>query len=172
MSRELAQFLNRERIDPETARRLKSSLDSEFVSSPIRYFRARRALFIAGPTEPLIIRISGFGEPFQARELICCNIENPEDLEVSIDSCEMLFQSAIDPGILYQMGGMFSVSGQKRSDLARELDSPSRVLAELPRRDPDVVQIDERTFRQTGTVSIRGPFFLLILDSQTGAARR
>lgn len=117
------------------------------------------------------IRISGFGEPFQSRQLTCCNIDNPEDLEVSMDSCEMLFFSARDPGVLYLKEGMCSVSGPKRSDLAREIDRPARLLDELPRRDPDVVRMDERTFRQTGTISIQSPFTLVILDGQPGAAK-
>lgn len=173
MQGELAQFLNREKIDPEIAGRLKSCLDDVFIFSPIRYFQTRKASFIAGASsEPLTIRISGFGEPFQSRQLSCCNIDNPEDLEVIIDSCEMLFLSAKDPGILYLKGGMCSVSGPKRSDLAKELDSSARVLEELPRRDPDVVKIGERTFRQTGTISIQSSFFLVILDGQPGAAGR
>ena len=173
MPRELTQFLNREKIDPEIAERLKSCLDDVFVSSSIRYFQTRKVSFIAGAAaEPLIIRISGFGESFQARQLSCCNIDNPEDLEVIIDSCEMLFLSAKDPGILYLKGGMCSVSGPKRSDLAKELDRPARVLEELPRRDPDVVKIGERTFRQTGTIFIQSSFFLAILDDQPGAAGR
>ena len=117
------------------------------------------------------IRISGFSEPFQSKQLTCCNIDNPEDLEVSMDPCGMLFLSARDPGILYLKEGMCSVSGLKRSDLAKEIDRPVGILDELPRRDPDVVRMDERTFRQTGTISIQSPFTLVILDGLPGAAK-
>ena len=168
---ELRQLPNLEGIDPETARRLQSCLDCEFACTPVRYFRTRKATFLASSIEPLSIRISGFGEPFQFRQLTCCNIDNPEDLEVSMDSCEMLFFSARDPGVLYLKEGMCSVSGPKRSDLAREIDRPARLLDELPRRDPDVVRMDERTFRQTGTISSQSPFTLVILDGQPGAAK-
>jgi len=34
----------------------------------------------------------------------------------------------------------------------------------LPRRDPDIVQIDQKIFRQTGTVHISGPFYIVILE--------
>ena len=88
-----------------------------------------------------------------------------------MDSCEMLFLPARDPGVLYLKGGMCTISGPKRSDLAREIDRPARLLDELPRRDPDVVRMDERTFRQTGTISIQSPFTLVILDGQPGAAK-
>ncbi|GAB6267208.1 MAG: hypothetical protein STSR0001_26590 [Methanothrix sp.] len=162
---------NLEGIDAETAKRLQSCLDCEFACSPLRYFLTRKATFLACSKKPLSIRISGFSEPFQSRQLTCCNIDNPEDLEVSMDSCEMLFLPARDPGVLYLKEGMCSVSGPKRSDLAREIDRPARLLDELPRRDPDVVRMDERTFRQTGTISIQSPFTLVILDGQPGAAK-
>ncbi len=168
---ELRQLPNLEGIDAETAKRLQSCLDCEFACSPLRYFLTRKATFLACSKKPLSIRISGFSEPFQSRQLTCCNIDNPEDLEVSMDSCEMLFLPARDPGVLYLKEGMCSVSGPKRSDLAREIDRPARLLDELPRRDPDVVRMDERTFRQTGTISIQSPFTLVILDGQPGAAK-
>ena len=168
---ELRLLPNLEGIDAETAKRLQSCLDCEFACSPLRYFLTRKATFLACSKKPLSIRISGFSEPFQSRQLTCCNIDNPEDLEVSLDSCEMLFLSTRDPGILYLKGGMCTVSGPKRSDLAKEIDRPARVLDELPRRDPDVVRMDERTFRQTGTISIQSPFTLVILDGQPGAAK-
>ena len=160
---ELRLLPNLEGIDAETAKRLQSCLDCEFACSPLRYFLTRKATFLACSKKPLSIRISGFSEPFQSRQLTCCNIDNPEDLEVSMDSCEMLFLPARDPGILYLKGGMCSVSGPKRSDLAREIDRPARVLDELPRRDPDVVRMDERTFRQTGTISVQSPFTLSLI---------
>ncbi|WP_461460331.1 hypothetical protein [Methanothrix sp.] len=168
---ELRLLPNLEGIDAETAKRLQSCLDCEFACSPLRYFLTRKATFLACSKKPLSIRISGFSEPFQSRQLTCCNIDNPEDLEVSMDSCEMLFLPARDPGVLYLKEGMCSVSGPKRSDLAREIDRPARLLDELPRRDPDVVRMDERTFRQTGTISIQSPFTLVILDGQPGAAK-
>lgn len=168
---ELRLLPNLEGIDAETAKRLQSCLDCEFACSPLRYFLTGKATFLACSKKPLSIRISGFSEPFQSRQLTCCNIDNPEDLEVSMDSCEMLFLPARDPGVLYLKEGMCSVSGPKRSDLAREIDRPARLLDELPRRDPDVVRMDERTFRQTGTISIQSPFTLVILDGQPGAAK-
>ena len=38
-------------------------------------------------------------------------------------------------------------------------------------REQAVVRMDERTFRQTGTISIQSPFTLVILDGQPGAAK-
>lgn len=164
MQQKLKEIADLKNIDQENARRLESCLDSQFVSCPIRYFRARKAIFIAGASEPLSIRISGFGQPFLAKELICCNTDNPEELEVSVEYCDLFFQSAKDPDILYLNEGMTSISGPKRSELDRELDQPAQLLKALPRRDPDVVQIDGRVFRQTGTVCIRSAFYLVILE--------
>ena len=166
MQQELTQLRNLEEIDPETARRLQQCLGFQFVSCPIRYFRARKAIFIAAASKPLSIRISGFGELFQGERLTCCNIDNPEDLEISIDSCDLLIQSARDPDILYVKDSMASISGKKSSNLAKGLDNPAKVLQSLPKRDPDLVQIDERIFRQTGTVYIQSPFYFVILERQ------
>lgn len=164
MQQKLTKIADLKNIDQENARRLKSCLDSQFVSCPIRYFRARKAIFIAGASEPLSIRISGFGQPFQAKELICCNTDNPEELEVSVECCDQLFQSTKDSDILYVNEGMTSISGPKRSELDRELDQPAQILNALPRRDPDMVQIDEQVLHQTGTVSVRSAFYLVILE--------
>lgn len=164
MRQEFMRIAELENIDQETLKRLESSFDSPFASSPLRYFRTRKAVFIAEDTTSLCIKISGFGETFQARQLVCCNIDNPEDLEVSMDSCQMLFQSVIDPGILYLKDGTSTISGPKHSVISRELDQKARVLQTLPRRDPDVVKIDQRIFRQTGTVCVQSPFYLVILE--------
>lgn len=164
MQKKLAEIADRQNIDQVTAWRLQSCLDSRFASCPIRYFRTRKARFVAADSSPLCIKISGFAEPFQAEQLVCCNITNPEDLEVHIFSCEMLSQSATDPGILYLKNGTSTITGPKRSDLSRELDQEARVLEALPRRDPDVVKIDQRVFRQTGTVCVQSPVCLVILE--------
>lgn len=164
MQQKLTEIADLKNIDQENARRLELCLDSQFVSCPIRYFKARKAILIAGASEPLSIRISGFGQPFQAKELICCNTDNPEDLEVSVDCCDLLLQSTKDPDILYLNEGTTSISGPKNSELDRELDQPAQILKALPRRDPDVVQIDGMVLHQTGTVCIQSAFYLVILE--------
>jgi len=164
MRQEFMRMADGENIDQETLKRLELSFDSQFASCPLRYFRTRKAVFVAGDTTSLSIRISGFGETFQARQLVCCNIDNPEDLEVSMDSCQMLLQSVIDPGILYLKAGTSTISGPRYSDLSHEIDQEARVLETLPRRDPDMVQIDQRIFRQTGTVYVQSPFYMAILE--------
>jgi len=164
MQKKLAEIADRQNIDQETAGRLQSFMDFKLASCPIRYFRTRKIMILAADTIPLCIKISGFAEPFQARQLVCCNIDNPEDLDVHILSCEMLLQSEIDPGILYLKNGTSIITGLKRSDLCRELDQEARVLESLPRRDPDVVKIDQMVFRQTGTVCVHSPLYLVILE--------
>ena len=139
-------------------------MDSEFKSSPIRYFDARKATIVAGAGEPLSIRISGFGESFKGRQLTCSNTDNPENLEVSMEESDMVLQSAKDPDILYVKGGVTSITGPKYSDVAKDLDTPAEALKILPRKDPDIVQIDNRIYRQTGTVYISSPFYVVILD--------
>ena len=164
MQQELMEIVKQGQIDQETVRRLAASMDSEFKSSPIRYFNARKVIVVAGTSELLSIRISGFGESFKGRELTCSNIDNPENLEVSMAESEMVFQSAKDPELLYVKGGETSITGPKYSDVAKDLDTSAEVLKILPRKDPDVVQIDDKVYRQTGTVYISGPLYVVILE--------
>jgi len=163
MLQELMEIAKHVQIDQETSTRLEACMDSEFKSSPIRCFISRKAIVVAAAGEPLSIRISGFGESFKGSQLACSNIDNPENLEVNMQESEMVLQSTIDPGILY-IKGITSISGPKYSDVAKDLDTPAEALNILPRIDPDIVQIDQKIFRQTGTVHIRGPFYVVILE--------
>lgn len=164
MQQELVEIVKQGQIDQETARRLAASLDSEFKSSPIRYFSARKVIVIAGTGELLSIRISGFGESFKGRQLTCSNIDSPENLEVSMAESGMVLQSAKDPEVLYVGGGETSITGLKCSDVAKDLDTPAEMLKVLPRKDPDIVQIDNDVYRQTGTVYISAPSYVVILE--------
>jgi hypothetical protein len=164
MKQELIEIAKQGQIDPETARRLEECMDSEFKSSPIRYVSARKVIIAAGASELLSIRISGFGESFKGRQLTCSNIDNPEDLEVSMAESDMVLQSAKDPDVLYVQGGETSITGPKYSDVTKDLDTPAEVLEILPRTDPDIVQIDNRIYRQTGTVYISSPFYIVTLE--------
>jgi hypothetical protein len=164
MKQELIEIVRSDQIDQETARRLATCIDSEFKSSPIRYFRTRKVIIAAATNELLSIRISGFGESFRGRQLTCRNVDNPENLEVSMAESEMVLQSANDPDVLYVKGGETSITGPKYSDVKKDLDTPSEVLKSLPRKDPDIVQIDNRIYRQTGTVYINGSSYVVILE--------
>lgn len=163
MRQELIEIVSQGQIDPETARRLAACMDFEFKSSPIRYFSARKAIIVAAGAL-LSIRISGFGESFKGRQLTCSNTDNPENLEVVMAESDMVFQSARDPDLLYVNGGETSITGPKYSDVTKDLDTRSEVLKILPRKDPDIVQIDNLVYRQTGTVYISGPFYAVILE--------
>jgi len=164
MKQELIEIAKQGQIDPETARRLAACMDAEFKHSPIRYFVSRKVIMVAGASELLSIRISGFGESFKGRQLTCSNVDNPEDLDVSLAESDMVFQSCKDPDVIYVKGGETSITGPKHSDVAKDLDTPAEVLKILPRTDPDMVQIDNRIYRQTGTVYISSPFYVVILE--------
>ena len=164
MQQKLMEIVKQGQIDQETAGRLAACVDSEFKSSPIRYFSSRKVIVVAGTSELLSIRISGFGESFKGRQFTCSNIDNPENLEVSMTESEMIFQSAKDPEVLYVKGGEASITGPKYSDVTKDLDTSAEVLKILPRKDPDIVQIDNKVYRQTGTVYISGPFNVVILE--------
>ena len=164
MLQELMEIAKGVQIDQETSIRLEACMDSEFKLSSIRCFIARKAIIVAAAGTPLSIRISGFGDSFKGSILTCSNIDNPENLEVSMQESEMVLQSAKDPDILYVKGGITTISGPKYSDVAKDLDTPAEALKILPRRDPDIVQIDQKIFRQTGTVHIIGPFYVVILE--------
>jgi hypothetical protein len=164
MQQELMEIVKQGQIDQETARRLAACMDSEFRSSPILYFGARKVIIVAGTNEFLSIRISGFGESFNGRQLTCSNIDNPENLEVNMAECEMVLQSAKDPKVFYVKGGETSITGPKYSDVTKDLDTSADVMKMIPRRDPDIVQLDNRVYRQTGTVLISGPSYVVFLE--------
>ena len=164
MKQELIEIAKQGQIDQETARRLAACMDFEFKSSPIRYFAARKVIIVAGASELLSIRISGFGKSFKGRQLTCSNVDNPENLEVSMAGSGMILQSAKDPDVLYVTGGETSTTGPKYSDVTKDLDTPAEALKTLPRTDPDIVKIDNRIYRQTGTVYINSPFYVVVLE--------
>ena len=95
---------------------------------------------------------------------MCCNTDNLEDLEISMKDCEQVFQSAADPDIFYVNGGTTELSGLKTSSLPKDLDSPASVMKELPRRDPDIVKIDDKAYYQTGTVYVQDSLYIVILE--------
>jgi hypothetical protein len=163
MKQKLMEIANQGQIDPETARRLAACMDSEFKHSPIRCFVSRKVIILSGAGELLSIRISGFGESFMGRALTCSNVDNPENLEVSLAESDMVFQSSKDPDVFYVKGGETSITGLKYSDATKDLDTPAEVLRTLLRTDPDIVQIENRIYRQTGTVYISSPFYVVIL---------
>lgn len=140
MQQELIEIVKQGQIDQEATRRLAACMNSEFKSSPIRYFSARKVVVIAGTNELLSIRISGFGESFKGRQLTCININNPENLELSMAEGGMVSQSSKDPGVLYVKDGKASITGPKYPDVAKDLDAPAEVLKTLPRKDPDIVK--------------------------------
>jgi len=164
MQQDLMEIVKQGQINQETVRRLATCMDFEFKSSPIRYFGARMVIIVTGTSKLLSIRISGFGESFKGRQLTCSNIDNPENLEVSMAESEMVLQSAKDPDVLYVKGGETSITGPKYSDVTKDLDTSAEVLKILPRKDPDIVQIDNRIYRQMGTVYTSGPFYVVILE--------
>lgn len=164
MRQELIEIASQGQIEPETARRLAACMDFEFKSSPVRYFGARKAIIVAGTGELLSIRISGFGQSFKGRQVTCSNTDNTENLEVCMAESDMVLQSARDPDLLYVKGGETSITGPKYSDVTKDLDTRAEVLKILPRKDPDIVQIDNLIYRQTGTVYISGPSYLVILE--------
>jgi hypothetical protein len=163
MQQDLMEIVKQGQINQETLRRLTACMEFEFKSSPIRYFCARKVIIVAGANELLSIRIFGFRESFKGRQLTCCNVHNPENLEVGITDSKMVLQSAKDPDILYVKGGETSITGSKYSDVTKDLDTLAEVFKILPRKDPDIVQIDDKVYRQTGTVYISGPFYVVIL---------
>ena len=134
MKQELREIARQGQIDQETAGRLETCMDFEFKSSPIRYFGARKVIIVAGASELLSIRISGFSEPFQGRQLTCSNVDNPENLEVSMAESEMVFQSAKDPDILYVKGGETSITGPKCSYVTKDLDTRAEALKILAKK--------------------------------------
>jgi hypothetical protein len=164
MKQDFTALAHMDKIDERTRQRLQPCLTSGFAPSAVRYFRARKATLLSSSSDLLSVRISGFGESFRGSQIVCCNTDNLEDLEISMTDCEQVFQSAADADIFYVKGGTTELSGLKTSSLAKDLDSPASVMKELPRRDPDIVKIDDKAYYQTGTVYVQASLYIVILE--------
>jgi hypothetical protein len=158
----LTKIVERGQIDPKLAKRLAACMDSKYRPASIRYVEARNMAVIAG-SELLSIMIIGFGQPFEGRQLICCNKDNPEPLETDMGN-GAVFQSIKDPDIFYVAGGQISITGLKNSDVTKDLDAPAQTLNILPKKDPDVVRIDDKEYRQTGTVCVRNAHCFVVIE--------
>jgi hypothetical protein len=76
----------------------------------------------------------------------------------------MVFQSNKDPKVFYIKGGETEITGPKYSEVTKDLEPLAEVMKILPRKDPDIVKIDNRVYHQTGTVHIRGPHYFVCLE--------
>lgn len=136
----------------------------EFNPVTLGTVTARRAVFIAGGEEPLTVRISGLAEPIQGRVLSVENTNNPADLQISLMQGSGLLRSNSDKGVLFIPNSETGVSAPRSFKDLEDLEkTKGKVLNRIPKQDPDVVKLDGKVFRQTGSICVRGGAVLLIL---------
>lgn len=122
----------------------------EFKPTEVREFRARQ---IGITAKKLTLSISGREKPIQGHTLVSQNYpDNPKPLVVTITEGTVL--QSRDPRSLFIPEGKITISGEKEFPEIEKLHTTKGELRPLPVRDPDLTEINGRTFRQTGTLQI------------------
>lgn len=120
-------------------------------SVEVREYMARA---IEIDAEQMSVSISGRKNPVAGRHLHSENNKNQNPLEIKITEGNVL-QPIGKPEVLVVPEGTISISGEKEfKDLSR-FQKKEGELPQLPIRDPDLTEIDGRTFRQTGTIQVK-----------------
>ncbi len=120
-------------------------------SVEVREYEARAVEIYA---EQMSANISGRKNPVIGKHLHSENNKNQNPLEIKITEGDV-FQPVGKPEVLVVPEGTISISGQKEfKDLSR-FQKKEGELPQLPIRDPDLTEIDGRTFRQTGTIQVK-----------------
>lgn len=124
----------------------------EAVLQDIKEFKSR-AIEISA--EKMIVNISGREMPVEGHVLYSENNKNPNPVEITVTD-GLVFQSKKDPRILVIPEGIVEISAKKEIP---EQGALYRKKGEIPIvpvvRDPDLTEIDGRTFRQTGTLQVK-----------------
>jgi hypothetical protein len=123
-----------------------------FNATMQRVFSARRVEIIAPETTE--VRIAGKPDSVVGNNITIENISNPEKLNIRIEA-DKGDLSAKNGETLYLEKGTVSISGIKNFPPGDLLKSKKELeLKPIPVLDPDLVVVDGKEFRQTGTVRI------------------
>lgn len=116
-----------------------------------REFNTRTADITA---DRIMVEIGGrLLEPVEGYSLHVENNKNPKPLKVSITNGDVFREKS---GVLViPKEGAIEISGEKEFDDLKRFEKSQGELPFLPVFDPDLVTIDQRTFRQTGTLYVK-----------------
>lgn len=103
-------------------------------------------------TEQLTVRMGGRESSIVGFYLMSKNTTNPKPLEIVVEEGDV-FQS--DNKTFFIPQGTVSISGEKIFEALEKLKKSKGELKPLPIRDPDITEIDGKTFYQTGTLKVK-----------------
>lgn len=116
----------------------------------LRVFEAR---IVDIKAEKMTVSVSGREKPETGNHLRAENNRNPKMLEINITSGDVL-QNSEDSDIIIVPSGTIIISGEKTFSELQDFQKKEGDLPQLPVRDPDLVQVDGRTFRQVGSLQL------------------
>lgn len=103
-------------------------------------------------SDKMAVDISGKNGSIEGYTLHVENKNNPIPLNIKITEGDVFRSKS---GVLVIPKGIIEISGEKKFDDLNRFQQSKGELQPLPIRDPDLVQIDQRTFRQTGTIYVK-----------------
>ncbi len=124
-------------------------LEEEFQPTDERYFESRIVEIKADLIE---LKIEGKEGVVIGKEMHIENTDNPNHLSIVIEDGEPTI-SVKDDNVLHIFSGNISITSEKDFEPLRELKKKKELKKKV--RDPDVVIIEGRTYRQTGTLHLR-----------------
>lgn len=138
--KQLIKEMEGEKIGVETLRSLE-----------VREYKAQAVEIDA---EQMSVNISGRKNPVIGRHLHSENNKNQNPLEIKITEGDV-FQPVGKSGILVVPEGTISIRSEREFKDLSLFQKREGELPQLPIRDPDLTEIDGRTFRQTGTIQVK-----------------
>lgn len=136
----------KEMVTPE-----EKNLISEKMLTPVelREFNVRAADITA---DRIMIEIGGRQKPVEGYSLHIENNKNPKPLKINITKGDVFERSGL---LFIPKEATIEISGEKEFDDLMRLEKSKGELTYLPVFDPDLVTIDQRTFKQTGTLYVK-----------------
>lgn len=123
--------------------------EEKFKRTDDRYFESRIVQIKADSIE---LKIEGKENAATGREMRIENTDNPNPLSIMIEDGVPTISIA-DENVLHVSSGDISITSEKDFEPLRELKKKKELKRKV--RDPDVVRIDGRIYRQTGTLHLR-----------------
>lgn len=109
-------------------------------------FEARCVDIIADSLE---VSIGGKDKPIIGTTLYADNTDNPSPLQITVEDGKVMRSE----NILHIPSGVMSITSEKDFEPLKDLNAQKEFKLRV--RDPDIVKIDGRTFRQVGTLHIK-----------------
>ena len=139
---------------------IKTIQDKQLIPVELREFNVRMADITA---DQISVEIGGRQKPVEGYSLHIENNNNPKPLKINITKGEVFEKSGM---LFIPKKGSIEISGEKEFDDLMRLEKSKGELTYLPVFDPDLVIVDQRTFKQTGTLYVKVTNARIVLHSR------